>query len=98
MRRWNDLIVICLGKELVKKNAPIGLDERPIGGLPELASCFALAITIHDDDGPVLRLAARFGLRQLGRVERPVTTAADDDDVPQRMSLPPSMTSTVPVT
>jgi hypothetical protein len=95
---WNDLIVTRCGKELVKKLAPIRLDKRPVGGFAKLASRFAIAVTIHDHDGPVLRLAARLGLRELGGVERTVTAAADDDDVPQRMSLPPSMTTTVPVT
>lgn len=83
---------------MVKKNTPIGLDKRPIGGLAELAAGPAVGIAIDDYDGAIVGLAAFFRLRKLGSVERAVAPAADYDDVPQRMSLPPSTTTTVPVT
>src|SRR6266851_4536952 len=96
--RGDDLVVARLGKETIEKGAPIRLDERAIGRFPELAPRPAIAFAIHYDDGPILSLPARLGLRELRRVERAVAATPDHDDVPQRMSLPPSTTSTVPVT
>ncbi len=84
-------------KELVEERRPIGEDKLPISSLAQLTLGLAIRIPIHHDDGTVIGLPARFGLGQLRRVERAVATATDHDDVPQRMSLPPSTTSTVPV-
>lgn len=104
MRGGNDLIILCAvrsapcaGKPLVEERGPVGDHELTISSLSKLAARTAVGIAIHHDDGAVIGLAARFRLGELGRVERAVAAATYDDDVPQRMSLPPSMTRTVPV-
>ena len=74
------------------------MHEFSIGRFSQLTAGPAIVIAIDDDDGPIVGFAAVFGFRELRRVEGAVATAAHHDDVPQRMSLPPSMTSTVPVT
>jgi len=51
------------------------------GRFPELAPRPAIAFAIHYDDGPILSLPARLGLRELRRVERAVAPAAHDDHV-----------------
>ena len=63
----------------------------------KLAARLAIGISIDDDDGPVISLPACLGFCQLRSVEGAVATAADDNNVSQRMSLPPSITRTVPV-
>ncbi len=86
-----------VGQPFVEKRGPIRSNERAIGCFTKLAPRLAVGIAINHDDGAVLGLPARFGFGKLRRVERAVATATDHDDVPQRMSLPPSTTSTVPV-
>src|SRR6266508_2839637 len=98
VRRGNDLIIFGSKQESVKKSPPIGFDKPPIGSFAKFRPGPTVGIPIDDDDGAILGLAARFGLGELGRVERAVASTPDHDDVPQRMSLPPSTTSTVPVT
>jgi hypothetical protein len=98
MRRRHDEIVAGFGKKAIEERAPLADDEAPVGSLAELASRLAARVAVHDDHRPEVDLRAGFGLRELRRVEGAVAAAADDDDVPQRMSLPPSTTRTVPVT
>src|SRR5712671_4479252 len=86
------------GQKLVEEGGPIGNDKLSVRAIAELAASLAVRIPIDDDDGAIIGLPARLGFRQLGRVEGAVASTADHDNVPQRMSLPPSMTSTVPVT
>ena len=98
MRRWDDVIINGVDKKSVEKSRPIQHRELPIRSLTKLAPGPALRVAIDHDDSAVLDLAARLGLGELRGIERPVAAAADDDHVSQRMSLPPSTTSTVPVT
>ena len=87
----------CVGKPLVEKRVPIRGDKRAIGCPAKLTLGLAVGIAIDNDDGPVISLPACLGFRQLGRVEGAITSTADHDNVSQRMSLPPSITRTVPV-
>lgn len=98
VRGRNDLIVAGLRQPLLEECGPFLPHESTIGSLAELAAGLAFGIVIDDDDGTVVGLAARLGLLELRRVKRAVTTATDDDDVSQRISLPPSTTRIVPVT
>ena len=86
------------GQKPVEEIGPIVGDELAVRSLTKLAPGLAVGVTIHNDDRPVIGFPARLGLRQLGRVEGAVTSTADHDNVPQRISLPPSTTRTVPVT
>ena len=88
----------CVGQPAVEEFGPIGDHEFAIWSFAELAPRLAIRIAIDDDDIPVIGLAARLGFGKLRRVERPVASAPNDDDVPQRSSLPPSTTRMVPVT
>ena len=106
VRGWDDLIVVactvrrpsCIGEPAIEESCPLGDNELPVWSVAELPSCLAIGVSVDDDDGAIVGLAARFGLRELRRVERAVTAATNNDDVPQRISLPPSTTRIVPVT
>ena len=98
MGRRDDLIVTRLREPLIEERRPLPDHEFPIRSLAELQVSLAVHISIHDDDGAVISLATRFGFCELRRVKRAVTAPTDDDDVPQRISLPPSTTRIVPVT
>ena len=79
---------------------PLVVTDKGLAALPLLAEFTAsltVGILIDNDDSPIIGLPARLGLRQLGRVEGAITSTADHDNVSQRMSLPPSITRTVPV-
>jgi hypothetical protein len=86
------------GQKLVEEFCPVGYDKFSICSATELPLGLAIGVSVDDDDGAIVGLAARFGLRELRRVERAVTAATNNDDVPQRISLPPSTTRIVPVT
>ena len=88
----------CVGQPTIEEHRPIRRNELAIGSLAELAACLAIGIVIDHDDGAIVGLATRFRFGELRRVKRAVTPATDDDDVPQRISLPPSTTRIVPVT
>lgn len=86
------------GQKPVEEFCPVRYDVLSIGSVAKLPFCLTLGIAIDDDHRAIVGLAARFGFRELRRVERPVTTTTDNDDVSQRISLPPSTTRIVPVT
>ena len=103
MRTGDYLIVIVrrasrVGEPAIEERCPLGDNELPVGTGAELPLGLAIGVPVDDDDGAIVGLAARFGLRELRRVERAVTAATNNDDVPQRISLPPSTTRIVPVT
>ena len=83
---------------MVEEIRPLGDNELAVWSFSELPLCLAIGVAIDDDHRAIVGLAARFGLRELRRVKRAVTAATNDDDVPQRISLPPSTTRIVPVT
>ena len=99
----NDVIVGRMGEwagglsELIEEKRLIRNDKLAISRLAEFTASLTVGILIDNDDSPIIGLPARLGLRQLGRVEGAITSTADHDNVSQRMSLPPSITRTVPV-
>jgi hypothetical protein len=101
---WHDLIVGRIGRradgpqKLVEELGPILNHEAPIARFTELPAGSTIGIAVDDDDRAIIGFAARLGFGKLGRVKRAVAAAADDDDVSQRISLPPSITTVVPVT
>jgi len=100
---WDDKVVGRTvgrsdGQKLVEEFCPVRYDKFSICSATELPLGLAIGVSVDDDDGAIVGLAARFGLRELRRVERAVTAATNNDDVPQRISLPPSTTRIVPVT
>jgi hypothetical protein len=87
----------CVGEPFVEKFGPILHDELSIWSFSKLMAGATVVTSIDYDDRPIIGFAARLRLRELSRVERAVATAADDDDISQRIDLPPSITSTEPV-
>ena len=98
MGRRDDLIITRLRKPLIEKRRPLPDHEFPIRSLAELAPCPAVGIVVYHEDRAIIGLAPRFGFCELRRVKRAVTATTDDDDVSQRINLPPSTTRIVPVT